>query len=42
MTIAFGERTPPLDVLKDWVEESYRVVAPRRLIAELDQRASHR
>ncbi len=25
-----------LDVLRDWVEESYRVVAPRRLVAELD------
>jgi predicted DNA-binding protein (MmcQ/YjbR family) len=25
-----------LDVLRDWVEESYRIVAPRRLVAELD------
>jgi predicted DNA-binding protein (MmcQ/YjbR family) len=29
---------PPLPVLKDWVEESYRRVAPKRLVAELDQR----
>ena len=28
--------TPPLDVLKDWVEESYRRVAPKRLVKELD------
>ena len=26
-----------LDLLRDWVEESYRIVAPRRLVAELDQ-----
>jgi predicted DNA-binding protein (MmcQ/YjbR family) len=25
-----------LDVLRDWVEESYRIVAPKRLVAELD------
>jgi predicted DNA-binding protein (MmcQ/YjbR family) len=26
----------PLDVLRDWVEESYRIVAPKRLVAGLD------
>jgi hypothetical protein len=26
----------PLDVLRDWVEESYRIVAPKRLAAQLD------
>jgi predicted DNA-binding protein (MmcQ/YjbR family) len=25
-----------LDLLRDWVEESYRIVAPRRLVAALD------
>ena len=25
-----------LDVLRDWVEESYRIVAPKRLVAQLD------
>ena len=25
-----------IDVLRDWVEESYRIVAPKRLVAELD------
>ncbi len=27
-------------VLRDWVEESYRIVAPKRLVAEVDGRAS--
>jgi len=27
-----------LDLLRDWVEESYRIVAPKRLVAELDDR----
>ncbi|MFI9616418.1 MmcQ/YjbR family DNA-binding protein [Streptomyces sp. NPDC052023] len=29
---------PAAELLCDWVEESYRVVAPKRLIAELDAR----
>jgi predicted DNA-binding protein (MmcQ/YjbR family) len=29
-----------LDVLRDWVEESYRIVAPKRLVAELDRPGS--
>jgi predicted DNA-binding protein (MmcQ/YjbR family) len=31
-------RTPgvSISVLRDWVEESYRIVAPKRLVAELD------
>lgn len=36
--VPFGDQAPPLPVLKDWVEESYRVVAPKRLVAELDER----
>jgi len=28
-----------LDLLRDWVEESYRIVAPKRLVAELDARS---
>jgi hypothetical protein len=27
-----------LDLLRDWIEESYRIVAPKPLIAELDRR----
>jgi predicted DNA-binding protein (MmcQ/YjbR family) len=26
-----------LDLLRDWIEESYRIVAPKRLVAELDR-----
>ena len=26
-----------LDLLRDWIEESYRIVAPKRLIAELER-----
>ena len=29
---------PPLDQLKEWVEESYRAQAPRKLVKELDER----
>ena len=34
-----GDTAPPAGVLEDWIEESYRLVAPKRLIAELDARA---
>jgi predicted DNA-binding protein (MmcQ/YjbR family) len=34
--IPFGIKPPPLGVLKDLVDESYRLVAPRRLVGELD------
>jgi predicted DNA-binding protein (MmcQ/YjbR family) len=27
-----------LDLLRDWIEESYRIVAPKRLVAKLDRR----
>jgi predicted DNA-binding protein (MmcQ/YjbR family) len=36
--LTFGETPPPTAVLTDWVEESYRLVAPKRLVAELDAR----
>jgi predicted DNA-binding protein (MmcQ/YjbR family) len=29
---------PPIDMLEEWIEESYRAVAPKRLVAELDAR----
>jgi predicted DNA-binding protein (MmcQ/YjbR family) len=31
-------QNPPLELLREWVEESYRAVAPRRLVAELEGR----
>ncbi len=27
---------PPVDVLADWLDESYRAIAPKRLVKELD------
>jgi predicted DNA-binding protein (MmcQ/YjbR family) len=35
VTIPFAG-APPLPVLRDWVEESYRIIAPKRIVAELD------
>jgi predicted DNA-binding protein (MmcQ/YjbR family) len=29
----------PVDIMCDWIEESYRAVAPKKLVAELDRRA---
>jgi len=36
---ASGE-APPVELLRRWIEESYRAVAPRRMAAELDARTS--
>lgn len=33
------DEIPDLDQLKEWIEESYRAQAPRRLVKELDERA---
>ena len=38
VSIWFGPKTPSLGVLTDWVEESYRLIAPKRLVEELDSR----
>ena len=36
VTSTFGPGdSPPVDILKDWIEESYRAVAPKRLVREL-------
>jgi predicted DNA-binding protein (MmcQ/YjbR family) len=34
VTAPFGD--VPADVARDWIEESYRIVAPKRLVAALD------
>jgi predicted DNA-binding protein (MmcQ/YjbR family) len=34
------DEIPPLDQLKDWIDESYRARAPRKLVKELDSRSS--
>lgn len=28
----------PLDLLREWIEESYRAIAPKKFVAQLDQR----
>lgn len=38
--VPFDERDTPPDLLCEWVEDSYRSIAPQRLIAELDARAT--
>jgi hypothetical protein len=30
---------PPLDILRQWIDESYRAVAPKRLVATLGTRS---
>ena len=40
VNVPFGSDAPPLAVLKDWVEESYRLIAGKRLVAELDARGA--
>jgi len=30
-----GKARPPVEVLKQWIDESYRAVAPKKLVAEL-------
>ena len=36
VTATFGAKeAPPLDLLKDWIDESYRVQAPKKLVATL-------
>ena len=36
VTVPFRDSSPPVEVLTDWVEESYRRVAPKSLRAKLD------
>lgn len=41
VTATFPEdATPPLPVLQEWIDESYRAQAPKRLVKELDARSS--
>ena len=36
VTARFSPRAkPPVDLLKQWIDESYRAVAPKRLVAQL-------
>ncbi len=37
VSVSPGAR-PPLSLLKDWIDESYRAQAPKRLLAQLPAR----
>jgi predicted DNA-binding protein (MmcQ/YjbR family) len=39
VSVPITGRSPSIGVLKDWIEESYRRVAPKTLVRELDERA---
>ncbi len=37
VTASFGvDEAPPVGTLAEWIEESYRAIAPKKLVAELD------
>ncbi len=37
VTATIKEKTPfPLDTIRSWIDESYRAIAPKKLIAQLD------
>ena len=41
VTARFGPKDkPPIDMLRKWIEESYRAVAPRELVKRLDELAA--
>ena len=43
VTVEFGPKAkPPLDLLKTWIDESYRAVAPKTLVKQLDGGAAAR
>jgi predicted DNA-binding protein (MmcQ/YjbR family) len=35
-----GKNKPPFDMLCEWIDESYRAIAPRKLVAQLDESGS--
>jgi hypothetical protein len=37
--VPVGTDDAPIDLLLDWIEESYRTIAPKKLVQELDARA---
>lgn len=37
VTASFGPHlTPPIELMRPWIEESYRAIAPRKLVGQLD------
>jgi hypothetical protein len=37
--VPVGTDDAPVDLLLDWIEESYRTIAPKTLVKQLDARA---
>jgi predicted DNA-binding protein (MmcQ/YjbR family) len=42
VTVPLRAEGVTLELLRDWIEESYRIIAPKRLVAELDRRHERR
>jgi predicted DNA-binding protein (MmcQ/YjbR family) len=40
VTVPVGRPEAPEELLREWIEESYRAIATKRLVAELDSRSS--
>ena len=40
VTVPTDRSEAPVDLLRDWIEESYRAIATKRFVAELDARRS--
>ena len=36
VSVNFDKGKPPVEIFKDWIEESYRAVAPKTLVKQLD------
>lgn len=42
VTASFGPKDKvPIELLEDWVDESYRVIAPKKLVQELEAKAKN-
>jgi predicted DNA-binding protein (MmcQ/YjbR family) len=39
VSATFADEPPPVEMLKEWIDESYRAQAPKKLVAELDASA---
>jgi predicted DNA-binding protein (MmcQ/YjbR family) len=37
VTVPLDAEDVDVEILSDWIEESYRIIAPKRLVAELDR-----
>ena len=40
VNVRFAESALPYDILRDWIDESYRAVAPKKLLASMGEKPS--